>query len=128
MRILLDTHALLWALEENPRLGAKAREAIGAPDNEILVSAASVFEIASKHRIGKLPEAARHIANWDDAFSELAVVPLAVSVAHAERAGSLDIAHKDPFDRLLIAQAQIERVPIVSNEKLFDGFGVSRIW
>ena len=128
MRVLLDTHALLWALEENPRLGAKAREAIGAPENEILVSAASVFEITLKHRIGKLPEAARHIANWNDALSELAVVPLAISVAHAELAGSLDIAHKDPFDRLLIAQAQIERVPIVSNEKLFDGFGVSRLW
>jgi PIN domain nuclease of toxin-antitoxin system len=128
VRILLDTHALLWALEDNPRLTSKAAEAILDSGNEILVSAGSVMEIALKHRLGKLPEAARHVADWDAVFGNLAAVPLAVTVAHAALAGGLDIPHKDPFDRLLIAQARIERAPIVSNEQLFDNFGVERIW
>jgi PIN domain nuclease of toxin-antitoxin system len=128
VRILLDTHTLLWALEDNPKLTSKAAEAIVDPGNEVLVSAGSVMEIALKHRIGKLPEAARHMADWDAVFGNLAAVPLAITVEHAALAGALDIAHKDPFDRLLIAQARIELVPIVSNEKLFDNFGVDRIW
>lgn len=128
MRLLLDTHTLLWALEDSPRLGPKAARAIGNPENEIFVSAASVMEIALKYRIGKLPEAARHIADWTNAFGNIAAVPLAITVEHAALAGSLDITHKDPFDRFLIAQARLEGIPIVSNEKLFDGFGVERIW
>jgi PIN domain nuclease of toxin-antitoxin system len=128
LKLLLDTHALLWALEANPKLGAKAGEALGDPDNEILVSAISVMEIALKHRLGKLPEAARHVANWNAVIAHLAAEPLPISVEHAALAGSLDIPHKDRFDRLLIAQARIERVPIISNETLFDTFGVERIW
>jgi PIN domain nuclease of toxin-antitoxin system len=128
MRLLLDTHALLWALEASPKLSAKATQAIAESDDGILVSAASIMEIALKHRLGKLPEAARLVANWQVVFGNLAAEPLSVSVEHAALAGSLDIPHKDPFDRLLIAQARIEGVPIVSNEKLFDAFGVARIW
>ncbi len=86
------------------------------------------MEIALKHRLGKLPEAARHVANWNALFATLAAVPLPVSVEHGALAGSLDIPHKDPFDRLLIAQARIERAALVSNEALFDAFGVERIW
>ena len=128
MKLLLDTHALLWALEANRRLGANAAAAMGNEENEIVVSAVSIMEIALKHRLGRLPQAARHVADWQTVFEGLAATPLAVSVEHAALAGSLDIPHKDPFDRLLIAQARIERVPIVSNETLFDGFGVERIW
>lgn len=128
MRVLLDTHALLWALEANPKLSSKAAEAVAHPENEILVSAISIMEIALKHRLGKLPEAGRHVADWQAVFGNLAATPLPVSVDHAALAGSLDIPHKDPFDRLLIAQARIERAPLVSNETLFDAFGVERIW
>ncbi|WP_324749350.1 type II toxin-antitoxin system VapC family toxin [Sphingomonas sp. LY54] len=128
MRLLLDTHALLWALEASPKLSPKATQAIAESDDGILVSAASIMEIALKHRLGKLPDAARLVANWQVVFGNLAAEPLSVSVEHAALAGSLDIPHKDPFDRLLIAQARIEGVPIVSNEKLFDAFGVARIW
>ena len=126
--MLLDTHALLWALEDNPRLSAKAVETLADPANEMLVSAGSIMEIALKHRVGKLPEAARHLADWDAVFANLAAVPLPISVEHAALAGGLDIPHKDPFDCLLIAQARIEGVALVSNEKLFDRFGVERIW
>ncbi|HEX4737909.1 MAG TPA: type II toxin-antitoxin system VapC family toxin [Allosphingosinicella sp.] len=128
MRILLDTHTLLWVLEDNPRLSSKAADAVVEPQNSILVSAASVMEIALKHRLGKLPEAARHVADWNAVLGGLAAEQLQITVEHAALAGGMDIPHKDPFDRLLIAQARIERVPIVSNEKLFDGFGVERIW
>jgi PIN domain nuclease of toxin-antitoxin system len=128
LRILLDTHALLWALEHNPKLSPRAAAAIVDPTNETLVSAGSIMEIALKHRLGKLPEAARHVADWDAVFAGLAAVPLPVSIDHAALAGGLDIPHKDPFDRLLIAQARVERVPIVSNERAFDAFGVERLW
>lgn len=128
MRILLDTHALLWTLLGDPRLSPPAKAAVNDPDNEIVVSAVSIYEVTQKHRIGKLPQGgpfARHHARM---MSELDWTPLPVTIDHAALAGSLDIPHKDPFDRLLIAQAQIERVPLVTNETLFDGFGVERIW
>ena len=128
MKLLLDTHALLWALEDNPKLSAGAAEAISDTDNELLISAASIMEIALKHRLGKLPEAARHVASWAGVLADLAAAPLGITVEHGALAGALDIPHKDPFDRLLIAQARIEHVRLVSNEKLFDAFGVDRIW
>lgn len=128
MRLLLDTHALLWAFLESPRLSPAARAALVSPANEMLVSAVSAMEITLKHRLGKLAEAAPFIRDGRLAIEHLNYVPLPVSLDHASLAGSLDIPHKDPFDRLLIAQARIERVPIVSNEKSFDAFGVERIW
>lgn len=128
MRVLLDTHALLWAFLDSPRLSAAAREAISSPDNEKLVSAISAMEITLKQRLGKLAEATPFLRNGTLAISELDHVVLPVSIEHASLAGSLDIPHKDPFDRLLIAQARIEGIPFVSNEKLFDNFGVERIW
>lgn len=126
--LLLDTHALLWALEGNPKLSARAATAIANPERQILISAVSIMEIATKYRLGKLPEAGRHVSDWDAVFGGIAAQPLSITVEHAALAGALDIPHKDPFDRLLIAQAQIERVPLVSNETLFDGFGIDRIW
>lgn len=128
MKLLLDTHALLWTLEDNPRLSRMAREAISDPANELLVSAASAMEITTKHRLGKLPEAAKLAADWDRTLAHLRTTPLPITVRHAFRAGNLPFAHGDPFDRLLIAQAEIEGVALVSNERLFDSFGVQRLW
>lgn len=128
MRILLDTHALLWAFLDSPRLSAAARDAISSSDNEKLVSAISAMEITLKHRLGKLAEATPFLRDGTLAIDQIDLIALPVSVEHASLAGSLDIAHKDPFDRLLIAQARVERIPLVSNEKLFDAFGVERIW
>ena len=128
MRLLLDTHALLWALDENPRLSRAARAAIGDPANTLLISAVSGFEIATKHRLGKLPEFAPIARDFPGILDQFEHEVLPVGMDHAALAGSMDIEHKDPFDRLLIAQARIERVPIVSNEEAFDKLGVERVW
>lgn len=128
MKLLLDTHALLWTVAGSPRLSAGARSAVSDGNAQALISAVSIFEITLKHWLGKLPEAAPFIEHHQRLLADRAWMPLPVSMDHAALAGALDIPHKDPFDRLLIAQARIERVPIVSNEALFDGFGVERIW
>jgi PIN domain nuclease of toxin-antitoxin system len=126
--LLLDTHALLWALAGHPKLSAAAREVVADPDNEVLVSAASAMEVTTKYRLGKLPEAVTLATAFLPTVRAADYTPLAISTAHAVLAGSLDIPHGDPFDRFLIAQARIEGVPLISNEKRFDGFGVERIW
>ncbi|HYE28584.1 MAG TPA: type II toxin-antitoxin system VapC family toxin [Allosphingosinicella sp.] len=128
MKLLLDTHALLWALDGNRRLSAAARAAIGSEGAELLISSVCAFEITTKYRIGKLPELAAIARDFPAILDQLDYSALPVSMAHAALAGTLDHPHGDPFDRLLIAQARIEGVPIVSNEALFDGFGVERVW
>jgi PIN domain nuclease of toxin-antitoxin system len=128
LKLLLDTHALLWALDGNRKLSATARAAIGSEAAEILISSVSAFEITTKYRIGKLPELAAIARDFPAVLDQLDYSPLPVSMAHAALAGTLDHPHGDPFDRLLIAQARLERVAIVSNERLFEAFGVERIW
>lgn len=128
MRLLLDTHALLWTLEDNPRLSARAARALREPDAEKLISAVSVYEICLKHRLGKLPRVATLVDRFEQVIDETRSVLLPVTFVHAREAGLLDISHKDPFDRLLIAQARVERIAIISNERAFDRFGVERIW
>ena len=128
MRILLDTHALIWWLAGSPSLSRAARAAIGDEDNEVLVSAASAMEIGTKFRLGKLPEAALLATNLMDYVDEQNFRELPIAISHGILAGNLQIAHKDPFDRLLIAQSLCEAIPLVSNEEVFDGFGVTRLW
>lgn len=128
MSLLLDTHALIWWFLDSPRLSEPARAAIKAYGDPVYVSAVSAFEIATKVRLGKLPDAAR----LDRSFEAFLVVqdfkPLPLTLEHALVAGGLSDSHKDPFDRLLIAQALTENLTLVSNERLFDGFGVRRLW
>jgi len=128
LRLLLDTHALLWVLEGNARLSKAAAAALGDPTNERLVSAVSAYEICLKHRLGRLPGSAALAKSFDTTIAGIDCTPLPVTLAHAALAGSLDPGHRDPFDRLLIAQARIERATIVSSEELFDDFGVRRMW
>lgn len=128
MRILLDTHALLWAGLAPERLSEKARTTLESHTTEVLVSAASAWEIATKVRIGKLPHAVLFSADLPRRLELLGFHPLAVTVEHAQRAGSLPGSHRDPFDRMLVAQAQAENLALVSNEKVFDSYGVRRIW
>ena len=128
MRLLLDTHALLWWINPSHLLSRDAHEAIADPANDVLVSAVSAFEIATKNRIGKLPEADALVAEFVEAIRIEGFDTLAISVEVGLMAGRMDHAHRDPFDRLLIAQALIEDVQLVSNETLFDGFGVKRLW
>ncbi len=128
MRLLLDTHALIWWLAGDEALSVRAREAIGDEANSVAVSAASAMEVATKFRIGKLPDAALLAQEFEAIIAGQGFVELAITVRHALRAGEMNIAHKDPFDRLLIAQAQSEDMTLISNEALFDGFAVKRLW
>lgn len=126
MKLLLDTHALLWWLLDEARLGRKANDAIET--GEVFVSAVSAVEITQKVRLGKLPRAKPLADDFRNRIAGEGFLELPVTVAHAALAGALAIPHEDPFDRLLIAQAQIEQLLLVSNEALFDGFGVRRLW
>lgn len=128
MRLLLDTHALIWWLAGDEALSARAREAIADESNSVAVSAASAMEVATKFRIGKLPDAALLAQDFEAIVAAQGFAELAISVHHAALAGAMNIAHKDPFDRLLIAQAQADDMMLVSNEALFDGFSVKRLW
>ena len=128
MRLLLDTHALLWWLAGDEALSRRAREAISDENNPVVVSAASAMEVATKFRIGKLPDAALLVQDFEAIVAEQGFDELAISVHHARLAGEMNIPHKDPFDRLLIAQAQAEDMMMVSNEALFDSFAVKRLW
>ncbi|WP_333837135.1 type II toxin-antitoxin system VapC family toxin [Novosphingobium sp.] len=128
MRLLLDTHALIWWLAGDDALSRRAREAIADEGNAVAVSAASAMEVATKFRIGKLPDAALLAQDFEAVIAEQGFDELPISVHHARLAGEMKIAHKDPFDRLLIAQAQAEDMVLVSNEALFDGFAVKRLW
>jgi len=120
MNILLDTHVLIWVLEDTPLLSARAREAIIDGKNMVFVSSASVWEMSIKKAIGKLEVP-------DNLQQELELhrfTQLDISFEHAELAGKLPLIHKDPFDRMLIAQAKIEKLTLVSKDQYFDQYDV----
>jgi len=128
LRLLLDTHALIWWLLGDDALSRRACEAIADEANDVAVSAASAMEVATKFRIGKLPEAALLAQDFEAIIADQGFIERPISVHHARLAGEMNIAHKDPFDRLLIAQALAEDMVLVSNETLFDSFSVKRLW
>ena len=128
MRLLLDTHALIWWLAGDDNLSAAASRAIAAPDSAVFVSAASAWEITTKHRIGKLPSVERIIGRIEITLAKEGFVGLPVTLRHGEHAGAIAGHHKDPFDRMLIAQALAEDLLLVSREPLFDHYGVQRLW
>ena len=127
MRALLDTHALLWWLSDDPALTRVARNVIADTRDTIVVSAASAWEIATKVRLKKLQ--ATDLANDFAGYMDREGFQLlSISAEHAIRAGLLPGPLKDPFDRMFIAQSQTENLPIISNEAVFDGYGVKRVW
>jgi len=128
VRLLVDTHALLWHLSGNELMSTTARTLIADLANVILISAASGWEITTKHRLGKLPDAARIAQDVEASVAGLGYELLPISMQHAQRAGALPGKHGDPFDRMLAAQAQVEGLPIISGDRVFDGFGVRRLW
>ncbi len=128
MRLLLDTHALLWWLSDDRALPVSARKLIARSNNTILVSAASAWEIATKFRLGKLPGAADLVADFAGYLKHERFESLPITDDHALRAGLLPEPHRDPFDRMLIAQAQAENIPIISNDAAFDPYKVRRLW
>ncbi len=128
MKALLDTHALIWWFTSNPQLSDEVRRVIADPSNDILVSAATAWEIATKFRIGKLAITETFAPTFPDFLQRYHFRPLAITVRHAHRAGLLEGDHKDPFDRMLAAQALSEAIPLISCDPVFDTFGVRVIW
>ena len=128
MRLLLDTHTLIWWLTDDSSLPISARRLIGSRNSQVWVSAASAWEIATKVRLGRLDVAADLARDFAGYLSQHRFESLSITTEHGIRAGSLPGSHKDPFDRMLVAQAQIEGLTIVSNDSQLDGYVVSRVW
>jgi PIN domain nuclease of toxin-antitoxin system len=128
VRLLLDTHTLIWALDDPSKLSAPATKALQDPANDLLVSAATVWELAIKTGQKKLILSLPHRQWMDKAIADLDLSILPVTVAYAERQASLPTHHKDPFDRLIIAQALLEGIPVVCADAAFDAYGITRLW
>ena len=128
LRLLLDTHTLIWWLTESRRLPETVRRAIFDPANRKLASAATAWEITTKHRLGKLPGSELIAADFAPAIARQGFEELPITVDEAARAGALPGPLRDPFDRMLIAQALARNLVLLSNESLFDRYGVRRLW
>jgi len=128
VRFLLDTHALLWWLFDDPKLPDTPRQIIADPSNEILISSASAWEICTKYRLGKLPAAeqlAKDVSAW---VARAGFFELPVTIRHAQKAGSWPQPHRDPFDRMLAAQSVLDDLPLVSRDEKLQSFGARLIW
>lgn len=128
MRLLLDTHAYFWWRADPTRLSTLASDAIRDRANVVYVSAATVWELSIKAHARGWEAARILLLDIEDHVRAQGMLELPISLSHAREAGSLPLVHRDPFDRMLIAQARVERIQIVSNESLFDAYGVSRHW
>lgn len=128
LKALLDTHALIWWLMDHPSLSQRASHAIGLPKTEVFVSAASAWEIAIKVRARKLTVPESLLSNFSGVLVQAGFDPLPINIAHAICAGKLPGDHRDPFDRMLIAQAQLESMTIIGKDIIFDDYGINRVW
>ena len=128
MRLLLDSHALIWWIAGDRQLSVPAQRAIEDEENDILISAVSAWEIATKYRLGKLPEAEALALDITGAIASQDFEELPLTIEDGARAGSLPGPHRDPFDRMLIAQALSRDLTLVSIEPHFDNYGVRRLW
>lgn len=129
MRVLCDTHTLLWAVRAPQHLSAKARDLLEDPSVTLTVSTVSAFEIATKARIGKLPDVDLLVHDYSGFLGRLGAATLPIADEHAILAGSLRWPHRDPFDRLLAAQSMLEQAPLVTSDDAFAGLpGLSTIW
>lgn len=127
--LLLDTHALLWLLMEPERIPVETLRRLRDRRTELFVSAVSALEIATKHRLGRLPEAEQVVRGYPAHLVTLGVLELPITSAHALAAGELDWEHRDPFDRLLVAQAINERLSLVTADAAITGYAaVTTIW
>jgi PIN domain nuclease of toxin-antitoxin system len=128
MRLLIDTHALIWYVDQDQLLTPVAHAAITDPANELLLSAATVWELAIKTGQKKLALSLPYRDWMNKAVADLGLTILPVTVEYADKQAGLPTHHKDPFDRLLIAQALVEGVSVVCADAIFDAYGVSRVW
>lgn len=128
MRLLLDTHTLLWWWSSSDELSALARDLLEDPASELLVSAASAWEVATKHRLGKLGDLADAAPRFDQLVDLHKLARLPISVVHGLRAGAYAAKHGDPFDRMLAAQSELERAPLVTRDPAFAAFPCETRW
>jgi PIN domain nuclease of toxin-antitoxin system len=128
MRLLLDTHVLLWWIFDDPRLSASARRLVADPRNRVVVSAASAWEISTKYRLGKLDGAGAFARDIPGCLRRAGFDELPITAVHAQLAGSFPQPHRDPFDRMIAAQSTIEDLPIVSRDDALSQFDVQLLW
>ena len=128
MRLLLDTHALLWWFTDDERLSRTAHEAISNTEKQIYVSAASAWEIATKQRIGKLHSVPEATVRFPELVIADGFLHLPVNYLHGLRAGSYRVSHRDPFDRMLAAQSELERMTLVTKDPAFALFSIETLW
>ncbi|MGI9053057.1 MAG: type II toxin-antitoxin system VapC family toxin [Ilumatobacteraceae bacterium] len=126
--LLLDTATLIWSATAPQRISEAAQAALADDDNEAYVSAASAWEIATKYRLGRLPQAQPLVNDWRDQLAVGGYLPVDVTHRHALRAGMYDVGHADPFDRMIAAQAELEDMTLVASDRAFDLFPVTRLW
>ncbi|MBO1267899.1 type II toxin-antitoxin system VapC family toxin [Arthrobacter cavernae] len=126
---LLDTHVLAWALTEPRKLSAKARRVIQSLDHHLVASAATAYELAYKHRLGRLPELDGLLLGYSRHVAELCNEELSINGAHALTAGQLDWEHRDPFDRMIASQAIVESMVVITADRVFHEFPlVEALW
>lgn len=128
MRILLDTHAFLWLVTDDPKVSAPAKAVFLENDNELLLSAVTGFEIAVKYSLGKLGLKEPPKQFISKRIQANALIPLAITIEHTVLLADLPFHHRDPFDRLLVAQALSDSLPILSADTLLSAYGIERIW
>ncbi len=128
MKVLIDTHVFLWAVLEPERLSRTAKKILEDLQTEVFLSAACVWEIAAKHRLGKLRQADYLVKNFEQALSSLQIEELPIVRAHALKAGSWPVEHRDPFDRILAAQVLLEGIPLLTIDPAFEAFSIEVIW
>ncbi len=128
MRFLLDTHTFLWWITDDPHLSERARQVISDPENEMFLSAASGWEMAIKTQLGKLQLPDRFEQFIAEQLFRNNITSLPVMMSHALHVQSLPLHHRDPFDRLLIAQGQLEKMPIITTDSVFADYDVEIVW
>jgi len=128
MRVILDSHTLIWAADDQSKLTTKALGVIQNPLNDRLISAATIWEISIKVGKGRLPLSLPYRRWIEKAIADLCLTILPIEIHHAERQTILPFHHRDPFDRLLAAQSLAENLPLVSGDAVFDAYGVARVW
>lgn len=128
MRLLLDTHTFIWYVTDNPKLSAHVKLLIEDENNEKLVSIASIWEMAIKHSIGRLNFSLPFMEFVGQQLTVSNIGLLEINLQHIEVVASLPLHHRDPFDRLIIAQSMAEQIPILSVDAIFDAYAIARVW
>lgn len=128
MRLLLDTHAFIWAVVTPEKLSGAALDAMQASDRQVFLSSATAWELATKHRIGRLPQARPVLDDFENLAEDLKAQMLPITQGHAIRACLMTSEHRDPFDRMLAAQAQLEDLYLVTRDPVFAALDVRVVW